>query len=111
MPEKPRTTQQNKSAHKWFAQIAELLASAGYSKRMLFEALQDMERDVGPADVKDIFRCIAREKHGRDSTAKLTTKEFQDCEQELVRGLGQAGFTNIPPFPSVEAQMLDTLDV
>lgn len=93
--EKQRTLQQNKSLHVYFSEVARELNNQGITVDVL---LQNMEVDISEHLVKDMFREIGRKKFGKTSTAHLTTKELQECWEEINRHL--APLEIHVPYPS-----------
>jgi hypothetical protein len=102
MTEQPRTPKQNKSIHKYFDEVAVELNNQGITLEVL---LKNLEVDITPSVIKDIFRKIGEIKFGRTSTKDLTTKEIQECYEEFNRHLAPHGVH--VPFPSFENQYPD----
>lgn len=92
---KIRTDKQNRSLHKFCELLSETLNEAGISQRVLLEGL---EIDNSPESVKAVFRAMGKAKYGKDSTAKLTTKEVMDIYEEFNRHTSKIGIH--VPFPS-----------
>jgi hypothetical protein len=99
--EKQRTSQQNKSIHKYFQEVAQELNESGITLDVL---LSGLEVDITPHVVKDIFRKIGSVKFGIKSTADLTTKQIQECWEEFNRHLSRPEIAVHVPFPSFEAK-------
>lgn len=97
-PEKIRTPKQNNSEHKLFEEVAVELNNHGISMKALIE---NLEINHTKYSVKAVFRAIGKAKFGKDSTAKLTTKETQECYEEFNRMLSSYGI--FIAWPSVES--------
>lgn len=97
--EKKRTILQNNSLHKGCQQIADILIENGVSLNML---IKNMEIRPTMNSIKDIFRAIAKEKYGVDSTADLEQNQIDPIWEELVHGISKHTGTIIP-FPSKES--------
>lgn len=97
MTEKQRTLTQNKAIHKYFVELTTELNNQGITLNIL---LKNIEVDLTPMAIKDIFRKIGEVKYGKKSTKDLTTVEIQECYEELNRHVSQHG-VHIP-FPSIE---------
>lgn len=90
-----RTDKQNSAEHLWFRQIAEALNDAGYHVN---------DRQVIRIDIpfteytvkEEMFKRIAAAMFGKDSTAKLTTKETQEAAEVLSRHLGEKFGVHVP---------------
>jgi len=95
-----RTNPQNRSGHKWYKQIADMLNDAGYSQKAILK--EPLEVDWTEHSVKDLARHIGKVKYGKKSTAEWTTKEHTEIVDEIIRGLAQKGF-EAPPYPSRDA--------
>ena len=97
MEEKRRTLKQNKALHKYCAEAAEECSRVGLFVQAL---VRNIEVDVSPELIKEMWRGIARVKFGKKSTADLTTKEFVQVGEEVGRHLAQFGIEL--SFPSEE---------
>ena len=83
-----RTNQQNKSIHSWFDEVSRELNLAGIDFKVLVESLRV---DATPELVKSVFRQIGYAKFEKKSTADLTSKELQECWEEMNRLLSSVG--------------------
>lgn len=97
-PTKQRSLPQNRSIHKGCQQIADLLVENGIS---LNKVIQNLEIRPTMNSVKDIFRHIAKEKFGTDSTADLEKDQIDPVWDDLVKSISQVTGVFIP-FPSQE---------
>lgn len=86
--QKQRSQAQNRFLHSSCAEIARELNEKGVS---VTDLVREMEADVSPELVKEMWRAYARVKFGKTSTADLTTKEFSDILEEMNRHLSQFG--------------------
>ena len=92
-----RTLQQNKSLYKYFSQVATELNNHGIGLKI---ALQDLEVDVTDHNIKSMFKSILLTKFGKTSTADMTTKELNECYDEMNRHFSKLGIQ--VDFPSQE---------
>ena len=92
-----RTNQQRKSIEVYFKELATELNNQGITLQVL---LKDIEVDITPMAIKDIFRQIGEVKYGKKSTKDLSTVEIQGCYEELNRHVSQHGI--FIPFPAIE---------
>jgi hypothetical protein len=83
-----RTHLQNKSIHSWFTEASRELNNAGIDFKVLVSGLKV---DATPELVKSVFRQIGYTKFSKKSTTELTTKEFQECWEEMNRLLANVG--------------------
>lgn len=94
---KKRTIKQNSSIHSWFDEVSRELNLAGIDFKVLVESLRV---DATPELVKSVFRQICYAKFEKKSTADLTSKELQECWEEMNRLLASVGVHC--PYHSVE---------
>lgn len=92
-----RTNLQNRSIHSWFDEVSRELNLAGIDFKVLVDSLRV---DATPDLVKSVFRQIGYAKFEKKSTANLTSKELQECWEEMNRLLASAGVHC--PYHSVE---------
>mgnify|MGYP000906087362 FL=1 len=97
MEEKRRTLKQNKALHKYCAEAANECSAIGLTVQAL---VRNVEADITPELIKELWRSFARVKYGKTSTADLTTKEFVEVGNEVTRHLAQFGVDL--HFPSEE---------
>lgn len=83
-----RTNLQNASIHSWFDEVSRELNLAGIDFKVLVDSLRV---DSTPELIKATFRQIGFVKFGKKSTAELTTKELQECWEEMNRLLASVG--------------------
>ena len=86
--EKIRSKKQRASLQIYCRNLANTLNEAGISQRLLLEAF---EIDNSEESIKNLFRQIGKQKYGKDSTAKLTTKEVIDIYDEVNRATSLLG--------------------
>lgn len=98
-----RTPSQNASLHLFCEQLAEAMNEAGISQRIF---LKELEVDNSMESVKSVFRELGKVKYGKDSTAKLTTKEMTDIYEELNRHTASRLGIHVP-WPSIEEVLLN----
>lgn len=95
--DRKRTSRQNRAVHKFFEEASNELNNSGISQKLL---IQNLDVEHTPQSVKSIFRAIGKAKFEKTSTADLTTKELQDCFEEITRLFAQHGIDM--KFPSYE---------
>lgn len=95
--EKTRTLLQNRSIHKYFQEVADMLNESGIPIAVFYS---DIEADYTKEAVKSLFRAFLKEKYGKDSTKQMDTKEVQEVWEEVNRHLSKHGIHI--PFPSRE---------
>lgn len=83
-----RTNLQNRSIHSWFDEVSRELNLAGIDFKVLVDSLRV---DATPELVKSVFRQIGYAKFEKKSTAELTSKELQECWEEMNRLLASVG--------------------
>lgn len=83
-----RTNLQNRSIHSWFDEVSRELNLAGIDFKVLVDSLRV---DATPELIKATFRQIGMVKFGKKSTTELTTKELQECWEEMNRLLASVG--------------------
>lgn len=96
--EAKRTNKQNRSIHKYFSEVADLLNESGIPLSVFYS---DIEADYTMESVKALFRSFLKVKYGKSSTAQMTTEEIQAVWEEVNRHLSKHGIHI--PFPSSEA--------
>ena len=106
--EKQRTGQQNKSEHLWFEQLADALNDAGYDQKLVYAEIEKLEVPNTKQSVKAIFRAVAHQMYGVNSTAELTTAQTVAVGDAVARGFAVKFGIDIP-WPSEESQMNATL--
>ena len=89
--EKQRTLRQNKAAHKWFRDIADVLNDAGYEQKIT----------IGTADtpwtewaVKAMFKKIAKAMYGTPHSSELDKMQFSKVAETMNRLFGEQGGTH-----------------
>lgn len=97
-----RTLKQNSSAHLWFSHIADTFNDSGLDMQAT------LAKRVGlrwtPEAVKEcLFKVLARAMYNKDSTAKLTSKEFT-AVAEMLRDVIAKDYGLDIEYPSVETQ-------
>lgn len=91
------TRQQQKSIHKYFQEVADLLNESGISMSVVYE---NVEADFTKESIKGLFKAFLKAKYGKGSTTQMTTKEAQSVWEEVNRHMAQFGMHI--PFPSTE---------
>jgi hypothetical protein len=100
---KQRTTQQNKSLHKWYELVSEELNNAGYS--VMKTLRHDVEIDWNATLFKELmWRPIQKAVTKKGSTAELSSGELQIVWETINRHLGQKLGIHTP-FPSLEVML------
>ena len=102
---KRRSISQNSALHLWFTMLSEVLNDAGYSQRGLMAQMKlNFDIPITEHFLKEIFKKIVFAMHGKDSTAKLTTKEIQevylgmDARLRELTGCGVEWPSDSPPI-------------
>lgn len=104
MESKPRTQQQNKALHKYFALVAEELNSAGLDIRQVYKP--EVEIPWTPGTVKEyLWKTVQRIQLQKEHTADLETKEIDAVYDVVNNHLAKLGVH--VPFPSIEPTFLD----
>lgn len=106
MPDKPRTTTQNNSLHLWIRQCCVALNEQGINPKQAIQHLVELEWTEKM--LKELIQQIIKAQYKKGGTSELNTKEIGQVELLVVRWLGASGAV-LPPFPSVEAQMLESI--
>jgi len=83
-----RTNLQNSSIHSWFTEVSRELNNSGIDFKVLVSSLRV---EATPELVKSVFRQIGEVKFSKKSTAELTTKELQECWEEMNKLLASVG--------------------
>ena len=96
--ERQRTLAQNRSIHKGCQQIADVLVENGIS---LNKVIENLEIRPSMDSIKDIFRHIAREKYGIESTTELEKGQIDPVWDDLVKSISEVTGVFVP-FPSQE---------
>lgn len=108
MKKKPQTRLQQKSYHKGFQDIANVLIENDISLNVLIKHIE-----VRPTskNIKDVFRAIAHAKYDIKSTSNLNSDEVDEVWEELVKAVSETTGIFIP-FPSKEntEEYLNSLD-
>lgn len=101
--EKRRTQQQNRAAHKWFRQCADVLAASDLDYSAILEQVTRHGVDVQwDEDVfKHLFRSTLYQVYGHESTADADTKQYNKIYEAFCRLFGSNG-VQLPPWPSKE---------
>lgn len=104
--EKQRSLAQNRSFHKFCADVADQAKANNLTMQTIlaqsFELEPTMER------IKDILREIGKTMYGKTSTADWTTKEMTEVAEIFNRFWGEK-FGLHCPWPSLEEQMMRTI--
>lgn len=80
--EKPRTSKQNRSLHKYAELLAEALRDAGYEdmRTVIKVPIRPTKENVKEEMIKPVMNAMFPE---IDSTTKLTTKQMQDLYEQM----------------------------
>lgn len=107
----PRTSQQNKSGHKYFEEVANELEAQGITRQTIVEDLAETGIPITPDFIKHVvwFHYMVG-MFGKQSTTELTTKEWTEVERAFTLFLKeQYGLQT--DYPSMDSQNLaDTYD-
>lgn len=95
---KPKTRQQEKSYHKGFQNIADLLVENNVT---LAKVIEKLEVRPTASTVKDIFRSIAQAKYGIESTSDLESNQVTEVWEDLIKAVSETTAIFIP-FPAKE---------
>ena len=98
---KKRTTQQNKSLHKYFEMMSEVLNDGGYGVQVVLKETPELDWNAHIFK-ETIWRRIQKKKTGKTSSAELESGELQIVWEETNRFLGQK-FGVHCAFPSLES--------
>jgi len=98
---KKRSSQLNKAFHKWLSMISEEANEKGLTLDLLFTKPQEMR--ITPNLLKDLFREYGVYMYHKDSTAKLTNKEFTKLIEVFEQVIAERLDCTIP-FPSYERE-------
>lgn len=98
MKNQRRTNSQNRALHKWFTELSDLCLDVGLEAEVIFK---DVEVSVSSEMIKSIFRAMGKRKFGKESTADLDKKEFQQTCDELIKHFAKLGLS-LPPFPNID---------
>lgn len=94
---KGRTITQNKALHKYFSLLSKALNDAGYDMKKTLKPEAEISWSEGM--VKEyLWRPIQKAMLGKESTAKLETKEVSEVYSQLSRHLSQKLGISVP-FP------------
>lgn len=98
---KQRTLAQNRAAHLWFTHLAEALNESGNDMQVVLS--KRMEIWWTPESIKEcLFKVLARAMYNKDSTTKLTIKEFIKVADMLRDVLARDYGVNVD-MPSIES--------
>jgi hypothetical protein len=108
MNKKPQTRLQQKSYHKGFQDIANVLIENGIPLNVL---IQHIEVRPTSNNIKDVFRAIAHAKYDIESTSDLNSDEVDEVWEELIKAVSETTGVFIH-FPSRETtdEYLDSLE-
>jgi hypothetical protein len=104
--EKTRTTAQNKSLHKLFADVAAEMLALGIERRTVMRDLKGYDCPIDEAFLKEVWRSIQYTQTGKISTTQLTTSEIQKVYDTFNKFLGEFYHLHLP-WPSYEAMMFE----
>lgn len=98
--ERQRTLAQNRAMHKLFGDIAAEMTAQGIGMRPL---LENVELEVSPTNIKEVWRAVQIAATGKESTADLTTAECDLVWQHMIPILRKTGLE--AEWPSWQAVM------
>ena len=102
--EKKRTIPQNSSLHLWLHMIAEEARNKGLMMDFLVKHPNSFP--ITESLLKDFFRNIGNVMYHRDSTTRLTRKEFKEVQETFERIIAERLEISVP-FPSLANNYLD----
>lgn len=102
--EKKRTSQQARSMELWFTQIADEARNKGLTMDAIVKHPASLP--ITQSLLKDLFRLMGDTMYKRDSTTKLTRKEFKEVQEAFERVVAERLDVSIP-FPSLQNNFLD----
>ena len=83
-----RTQPLRGAQHIYFKQMADSLNDAGYDQKAVMEKVKhDMKIPNTLYSIKDLFRAIGVQMHGKTSTEKLTNSETKKTYEAFDRGM------------------------
>ena len=95
-----RTSQQNRSMHLYFAQLAEALNDAGLDMQTTMKHYK-VEVPWTPESVKEVIWKLVQDKmFGKRSTTELTTEQVNQVYEVVNRFTVKLGMESIP-FPHI----------
>ena len=102
--ERQRSTQQNKSFYKWIEEVASECEAQGVDRKTMVEDLSDASIPITGKFIKEViwFHYMVA-MYGKESTAKLTTKEMTEVEKAVTLHL-QENYGLQTKWPSQEEQ-------
>lgn len=104
---KQRTASQNRSLHKFCAELADELQATGVPMEVF---VHNIEADYTMEAVKEVYRAFARTKFQKKSTAELTTVEIKACYEEMNRHVAQFGIHMAWPSEEESESYLQSLE-
>lgn len=93
--EEKRTPSQNNAMHKLFSDIADEMLSQGIGMRPL---LDNVELQVTPKNIKEVWRAVQIAEVKKESTADLTKAEVNQVWERMIPILKKTGLE--AEFPS-----------
>jgi hypothetical protein len=104
-PDKPRTLQQNKALHKYLAELASALNSAGLDMKAVLKPNVDIPWNQDMAK-EFLWRPIQKAMQFEESTADLSTTDIQAVYAVLDRHISEKFGVHIE-WPSEERMMFE----
>lgn len=102
-----RTKRQNNALYKWFEMISDEMKEKGISLKVGWGDRSAVEYKPEPDDIKyKMFYPVMEAKTGKDSTAKLTTKEVDEVAEPIKNFLSEE-WELLIPFPSHYNKLLE----
>jgi hypothetical protein len=101
--ETKRSTQQNKSGHKYWSDVAQELEAQGITRKTIVQDLGDVGIPITEKFIKEVvwFHFMVS-MFGKEHTADLTTKEWTEVEKNFTLFLKE-NYGLQTDYPSVES--------
>lgn len=97
---KKRTIQQNRAAHKWMQQVADVLNDAGIGHKAVYQ-VRELDVPWCMETVKaELFRPICNALTAGESTADASTVDYSRVRDVLTKHLGEHFGVVLPPWPT-----------
>lgn len=103
--DKPRSLAQNRSLHKFFDQVAQVLAEHGVTLTDLLTAFRQDPPPPKGNNIKDIWRNLQKDLFSKQSTTEITSKEMNELYEYFHKTVAELTGESIE-FPSEEIRQL-----
>lgn len=108
--EKQRTSQQNRSLYLHFTNIANELQNKGITQRGFYERAKYFDMPCTKEFIHDMWLKIQEKMYKTNSTTMLhKTKQIDEINDVLMKGLGETCDVEYMPIPSDEEKALENL--